>query len=401
MGSHQITNVTNLNGKVANDLVTGPASATNNNLCSFNLTTGKVIKDSGISTTSVTGGPFLPLAGGTMTGNLNMGVQNLTNVNSISTSSATVTIGNTNTNPSTNSICVGSNNTIPIPTGGISVLYGNGNNAGGSLNGQNILYGNGNTDNNSSGGSFIYGFSNSNGNGSRNTIIGRGNTIPNGVNDAIILGSLATNSTSNSVLFPNASSDIRTSSTTCNLGTTANPFQNLYLNGYALTSSLSNSIPATRCTLSNTTIGFTATTVETNIIQGTLSGSLVIPPPTAAGFTIKMFADWLYSTGAMTTFTIRLKINGTTALTTVIPAGAVTNQTLYVTNTIQLRTPSNRLFLACHIMRDLGTSLLGSTIIDSVWLPAGSNTISMTGQFSDTNGTWRGDSFELSSSYAS
>ena len=33
--------VNNINGKVANDLVTGPASATNNDVCSFNSTTDR------------------------------------------------------------------------------------------------------------------------------------------------------------------------------------------------------------------------------------------------------------------------------------------------------------------------------------------------------------------------
>lgn len=40
--------VNNINGKVANDLVTRPVSAINNDLCAYDGVSGKVIKDSGI-----------------------------------------------------------------------------------------------------------------------------------------------------------------------------------------------------------------------------------------------------------------------------------------------------------------------------------------------------------------
>lgn len=52
-----ISNVTTINGTNVSDFVTGPASATNNNLASYNSTSGKVIKDSGILSTSVVLGP--------------------------------------------------------------------------------------------------------------------------------------------------------------------------------------------------------------------------------------------------------------------------------------------------------------------------------------------------------
>ena len=43
--SSSITNLTNLNGKTANDLVTGPASAVGGNVCSFFAASGKIIVD--------------------------------------------------------------------------------------------------------------------------------------------------------------------------------------------------------------------------------------------------------------------------------------------------------------------------------------------------------------------
>ena len=75
----------------------------------------------------------------------------------------------------------------------------------------------------------MLGFGNTNGNGQRNTFIGRNNSCPNGVNGCITMGFAQTNNTISSMLL-GISANIRTSSTTCDLGTTANPFQNLYLN---------------------------------------------------------------------------------------------------------------------------------------------------------------------------
>ena len=45
--------VTTINGKIGNDLVTGPASAVADRLASYNGTTGKIIKDSLINTADV------------------------------------------------------------------------------------------------------------------------------------------------------------------------------------------------------------------------------------------------------------------------------------------------------------------------------------------------------------
>jgi hypothetical protein len=61
--------VSTINGKIGNDLVTGPASSTNNDVCSFNGTTGEVIQDSGISTSLL----FLKDGSVTMTGNIDVG----------------------------------------------------------------------------------------------------------------------------------------------------------------------------------------------------------------------------------------------------------------------------------------------------------------------------------------
>jgi hypothetical protein len=101
LATHNLTNVGNISGAVktsaVDSIVTGPASAVGNNLCSYDLTTGKIIKDSGITTSSVSGGPFLPLGGGTMTGILDMGSHGITGISDLACISTASLIGSTNT----------------------------------------------------------------------------------------------------------------------------------------------------------------------------------------------------------------------------------------------------------------------------------------------------------------
>lgn len=345
-----------------------------------------------------TGGPFLPLTGGNMTGAINMGGQEVKNCGAyrITTGGTNVIIGDTSTaTSSTDNVLIGKNATIIDASCGNSVVIGKDASIGTSSN------------------SVALGFFASTGGSNNCVAIGPhagatggldsvviGNTSISNTTQAHCIGKSLINSTLGSLLV-DCSANIRSNATTCDLGTTAKPFQNLLLNGYALTSSVSKSIPCVRCTYSDTAIGFGSTTTETSVIDGTLSGSLTIPATTAAGFTMHMRAAWLYTAGVVTTFTIRFKVGGTTMLTTTIPAGVVTNQFIWAEHIVQLRSPSNRLFVSCRISRDAGATVISSNITDSIWNPASSNAITVTGQFSDTNGTWRGDSFSLDSSYAS
>ena len=171
----------------------------------------------------------LPLAGGTMAGGINMNTNNITGVGSLALSSAAVNIGYNNGFIPTGWVSVGYNNTYG--PGGGSVIYGINNNTTGSTNSQSMVYGQDNKDSNSSGGSFIFGFGNTNGTGSRNVLIGRNNTVPDGVNDGLVIGSGITNSMTNSLLVGGSNqANIRAGSTICDLGTVANPFKTLYLN---------------------------------------------------------------------------------------------------------------------------------------------------------------------------
>ena len=79
------------------DVVTGPASAVNDNLASFNLTTGKIIKDSTIASTNV-----VLKTGTTVVGNIAMGTNNITGTGAISSNTYvannTISIGTTTAN---------------------------------------------------------------------------------------------------------------------------------------------------------------------------------------------------------------------------------------------------------------------------------------------------------------
>ena len=85
--------VSTINSKIANDLVTGPASAVTDRLASYNATTGKIIKDSLINTADV----FLRTGTVAATGNLNINNNELQNVKAIRPFDTNISIGNTTT----------------------------------------------------------------------------------------------------------------------------------------------------------------------------------------------------------------------------------------------------------------------------------------------------------------
>src|SRR5690606_27852626 len=62
------------------NIITNTGSGTAGNP---SFVSSKVIQDSGISATSISGGPFLPLAGGIMTGDIGMGTHEISNLSAI------------------------------------------------------------------------------------------------------------------------------------------------------------------------------------------------------------------------------------------------------------------------------------------------------------------------------
>ena len=143
-----------------------------------------------------------------------------------------------------------------------------------------------------------------------------------------------------------------------------------------------------------------ASTVESTIINTlSLVGSLVIPQ-VPIGFTLKTESIGIWSAGAATTFTIRYKINGVTALSTVIPAGVVVNQNFNIKHTLNVKNGGDA-YVFCSVLKDGGAVLLGSNLLSAGWNLAGTNTVTMTGQYSDVNGSFVGYSFDAFSSQSS
>ena len=148
MNTNNITGVGALAGTInsrdANNILSCGTNGVSGNLPTF-TGTAKVLQDSNtalssLATTAALAG-YLPLAGGIMSGSLNMGMQTLTNVASITTSSLLFNMGYSNTpNPVSGSMTVGSFNTGGGTTA--SIITGFNNNASASTNGQSMIYSN-------------------------------------------------------------------------------------------------------------------------------------------------------------------------------------------------------------------------------------------------------------------
>jgi hypothetical protein len=155
----------------------------------------------------------------------------------------------------------------------------------------------------------------------------------------------------------------------------------------------------TRCSLITPGSPFSGTTDEKDLLVGTLRGSFAIPPSVQTGTTIYLKTIWLTSWGAATNFTVRLKCNGTTVLTTVLNIGAATpNVAFELTYSIQLRflnATNHRIFSNVNVSKQAGVSVVANDLNDTAWVIANTNTLSLTGQFSDTNGTWRVDFIDV------
>lgn len=393
----------------------GPGTPPTDNVTIYaNLDKLRYINDLGnvfIVATTADLAAYLPLTGGTMLGPISMGGGEITDCSALRVSAPdnNVVIGDTFTTiASSTAVLVGANTSCVNSNSATVVGYNS--SATGSSNG--VLVGQSGTLLNAPS-SIVIGSSSSATAG--NVIIVGPGSLSGAANSLIFgrssvstatgahcFGNSITNNTPGSLLF-DCTANIRAAAT-CDLGTSANRFRSLYLNNDLIGSNIfsnTNSVPVWRCSLTNNTVGFSSTTAETNIIQGTLLGSLVIPAPTAAGITFKIFSNWSYSSNAGTTFTIRLKVNGTTVQTHVFTAGNVANLSVQHSMTVQLRTPSNRLYTSSALVSNGLLPSVVNNITDSIWSTVASNTISLTGQFSDTSGVWRGDSFDMWSSHSS
>ncbi len=287
--------VNTINGKIGNDLVTGPASALADRLVSFDGTTGKIIKDSNILATDI----FLRTGTVAMTGNINMNNNELQYVKAIRPNTASLVIGNTTTTP------VSSNGTITIgdfttSTGDNSICIGLQNIArpNSIAIGKETISGTSAT---------IVGYRSSCGTNTDTIIVGHDNVSSGGAN-ADIFGVNRTNSQANSLLLGNGSYVNIRANSTCDLGTSAIPFQSMYSNA--------SLIGTTNSRLVNDIVSNTSTGVAGNLPSFVSSKVIGDTGITAASITGGPFLP--LAGGTMTASAIVNSNNGSiTNLTTI------------------------------------------------------------------------------------
>lgn len=207
-----------------------------------------------------------------------------------------VIVGKGNNAVNVDSVVVGNDNVTSGTGFNKSIIVGSQNNSS-STNGQSIMFGNNNSDANTVGGSFVYGFGNTNGDGSRNVLIGRDLTVSNSVDDAISIGWNTTNSVSGTALIGSTNlTDIRPASTACDLGFGA-PFRNLYLSGKGYVSTSRPIMSGGYTMITNTQVG-PSSTANTDIIGAGVGTLTSIANSSIAGNCSRMEAGGSITIGA-------------------------------------------------------------------------------------------------------
>jgi len=247
LGANNITGVGSISGatnsRTADNILSCATNGVLGNLATF-TGTAKVIQDSGTALSSLATtaslASYLPLAGGTMTGSINMGSNDVTGITGVRfpTTGGKVIIGDStattsgvqstvvgcfSTSDSYDTTCLG--NSLTLTSAPSSVMVGKGSVM--NTSSRAVLAGN-DSGLYMSNNAIVIG-SLSQANTAANAIcIGGGSSSMAAT--AHCLGYGITNSTANSLLI-DSSANIRSNSTTCDLGTTAKPFQTLFLNG--------------------------------------------------------------------------------------------------------------------------------------------------------------------------
>ena len=230
-----VTGMTTLNTKTVNDIVVNSGTGTLNNLCSF--TSDKIIKDSGIAASTLSGGPFVPISGNLtgMTGPLQMGSSYISYTDRniaiglpATAPSTAIQIGTlSNSASATNSIAIGTYNTATTQYA-LSIgnrCYSTGTHAV-SLGGGDVGITNPQAD------SVCIGVDQTLGAGSNGVCLGKG-AGTGAFSNCIAIGTAAVNNTASSCLIGDTSIvNIRpNNNNVCSLGTTSNRIKDLNIAG--------------------------------------------------------------------------------------------------------------------------------------------------------------------------
>ena len=367
MNTYSISNVINLNGIPVSDLVVGPSSVINNNLTAFDTTSGKLLKDSGISITTLSGGPFLPLTGGTLSGNLNLGTKEITNASAIRFNNTNVTMGSSSTigASTTNNINIGNATIIPassdsnivmgnqasmtgLGTAGNIVMGPFASSASGgyniSIGQQSVAKGNGVTigkESISAPGGVVVGYRSTTGSSRVDSIIIGRDNVSSG-DSADILGVNRTNLVSNTLLLGNGAYTNIRANTGCDLGTSSVPFQSLYYGniiGSSKTSAI-NEVVTNAGTSTNGNIASLSGTTGKIITDSGVSAGQVTTNATNIGTnttnisTLQTKTQNQSATAGNTNFTGTLQQAGVNVATTTSIANLVTGPASAVNNNI-------------------------------------------------------------------
>jgi len=282
--------VGNTFSRAVDNIVSNSGGSTGSNVVFFGDTSGIHLTDLGIPLSSISGGPFLPLAGGTMSGVIDMNNNEIHGIAALRPQSTSTIIGiGATATGGPNSVVIGNNASVSVASQNGNVLIG----ASTSTTADNcVLIGRGATAAGTSN-ICIGALATSTGSGTTNVVIGpsskssgissvvigfSASAINSGIaigtgtissaNDAYAIGSGASNSTANSLLLGNNTiANIRPNNdNTCDLGTTSNRYKNLYLAGI-----LDNT-----ATVSIGTSSATALSIGKSGITTTVSGDLAV-----------------------------------------------------------------------------------------------------------------------------
>jgi len=344
LATNNLTNVGSISGasktRTADNILSCATDGVSGNLATF-TGTSKVVQDSGtalssLATTASVSTNYLAKSGGTMSGSVNMGQQELTNCSAfrISTANQKTVVGSSTT-------ASGSNYTSQL--GGVNVIDAS------SQSATSLGYGH---DVKTSNNAVLVGNLNA-ANAAINSIV-LGSSSTSSANNAHVIGSSVTNSTANSLLL-DASANLRSNSTTCDLGSVAKPFQTLYLNtGISGPLGTPSSGTLTNCTLTGATArgqpltlskltqyeGWSAasTSAATSFINANAVGSQIYAANTTnTGMIVRVKAiAQLNNFSGGGTLNISLYLNGASYVALLVPS--TTSGYLQAEFTLTLRT---------------------------------------------------------------
>lgn len=193
------------------------------------------------------------------------------------------------------------------------------------------------------------------------------------INNGIAIGNTAVNNIANSCLLGDlAIANVRAnnSSFACDLGTSADPFKTCWLR---------DASPAAGSKFSQySSVSVTNTVTETSLLTGSQVGSMLYSAGQSLGSVIRFKFGTVLTVGVADTVTVRVKVNGVTAVSAVLGGAAFAAVPGYM----QVDCVVQAANLQCSMQAAQNAAGAGVTIADPAYNPAIANTFSVTAQWS-------------------